>query len=439
MSNARDFALEMLDRVDKDRTYLNLVLPKYQVRVDQKDRGFLQELTYGTIRWRLQYDQIIDRNLTHGLLSVTTRNALRLGLHQLFRMRVGQHAAVNETVELIKRHEPRASGLVNALLRKAGKSSLEAELEALTEGLSKIASLELKHSVPAWIINQFAVSLKVDLDSERLDDELAALNVPATVSLSVASEETRSKLLEKGARPGQRSTVALEVSGDITDFLVPGVRVQDQGSQLIAQLVAQLANSQPTQSAIVDLCAGPGGKAALIADLAPGHQIICVEPVPARAELVRKAVTSNRAEIVVADGTNFRPSSEVAVCVVIVDAPCSGLGSLRRKPESRWLKSEGDIPKLATLQRALLENASRMISVGGFVVYSTCTPVLVETNAVIAEFLERNPEFELESASTILLGLSPDLQIDPNRKTVQLWTSRDGTDDMFIAAIRRKS
>lgn len=427
----------MLNRVDDERTYLNLVLPRYQQRVDPKDKGFLQELTYGTIRWRLQYDRVIDRNLTHGTLSVTTRNALRLGLHQLFRMRVGQHAAVNETVELTKRHDPRASGLVNAVLRKLGRSNLEAELEVLSEGLSALQSLELRHSVPGWIINQFAIALKVPLDSDRLDAELAALNVPATVSLSVVSEHTRRQLMEKGAHPGQRSSVALEISGDVTEYILPGVRVQDQGSQLIAQLVAQLAETQSPGSTIVDLCAGPGGKAALISDLSPDHPMLCIEPIPARAELVRKAVRADSATVVVADGTAYRPASDVSVGVVIVDAPCSGLGSLRRKPESRWLKSEGEIPKLAGLQRALLQNASEMVVVGGFVVYSTCTPVLAETNAVVAEFLEGNPDFQLESASHKLLGLSPDLQIDTAKKTVQLWTSRDGTDNMFMAVLRR--
>lgn len=431
-TNPRDLALELLNRVDRNRSYLNLLLPKFQERLSPRDRGFLQELTYGAIRWRLQYDLLIDSYVNHRDLEVEVRNILRLGAHQIFRMRVGSHAAANESVELAKTVQPKTTGLVNAVMRKFATANLEQLVDSLTSSMTEIERLAYKYSVPGWIIGQFASALKVPLSHERLLRELESLNETPRVNLSVVDPTIRERLTSLGATPGLVSPLALEVSGDLSPFLTTtGARVQDEGSQLIAQLVA----TKSGDGAILDLCAGPGGKAALIADLRPANPLICVEPVPARAELVRRALGKNRADIEVADGTTFDPGQRVTA--VLVDAPCSGLGSLRRKPESRWLKSETDIPGLRILQVSLLENAARILTPGGHLVYSTCSPVLAETTSVIAEFLENNQDFKLCDAGAELQRISPGLNLPTGRKTVQLWTGVHGTDDMFIALMRK--
>ena len=432
MNNPRVFALELLNRIDRDRSYVNLLLPKYQAKLAAKDRGFLQELTYGAIRWRLQYDLLIDHLVSSRTLEPTVRNILRLGLHQLQRMRVDTHAAVNETVELAKKSNPRATGLVNAVMRKAASWDFDESLAKLLRGQPLLTQLSFQHSVPEWIISQFAASLRVGLDDNRLHEELAALNIPPVVTLSCASDQVREELHELGAKPGRYSKVALTATGELSKFLNhPAVRVQDEGSQLIALLAAGATQS----GTIVDLCAGPGGKASLISDLLPENELICVEPVPSRAELVRKSLGKRNADIQVADGTTYKPAKPVET--VIVDAPCSGLGSLRRKPESRWLKSESDISELRTLQMSLLKNAATMIAPGGNIIYSTCSPVLSETQSVVAEFLEKNRDFELQDATSFLGKIAPNLEIPSNRKTVQLWTAANGTDDMFMAWMKR--
>lgn len=432
MSNARVFALELLNRVDSDQSYLNLILPGYQERVGSKDRGFLQELTYGAIRWRQQYDLIINDLVSNRELDASVRNVLRLGAHQIFRMRVGLHAAVNETVELAKRINPRASGLVNAVMRKLSNVDLDSSVTRLTKNMIPAERLSYEHSIPIWIIGQFAAALKVDFESEVLRRELLSLNAVPVVSLSITSQRTREKLIEMGASPGKHSPTAVLVSGELGGYLAePGVRVQDEGSQLIAHLTASLTKD----GTLLDLCSGPGGKAALIGDLSGEAELICVEPIPARAKLVERALGERKAQIVVDDGTTFKPKAPVDV--VLVDAPCSGLGSLRRKPESRWLKHESDIAQLRVLQRKLLENAAAILSSGGHIVYSTCTPVLAETTSVVAEFLERHGNFKLQDATASMLKIAPTLDLPRARKTVQLWTGVHGTDDMFIAILRK--
>lgn len=432
MSNPRLFALELLNRIDADRSYVNLLLPKYQAKLATKDRGFLQELTYGAIRWRLQYDLLIDDFVSGRKLEPPVRNILRLGLHQLQRMRVDTHAAVNETVELAKQTNPRVTGLVNAVMRKAANLDYESTLASLLNGRPILTQLAYQHSVPEWIISQFAASLKVSLDDPRLQHELTALNVPPIVSLSCVDDEVRQQLLELGALPGKYSKVALAVTGELGKFLYhPAVRVQDEGSQLIALLAA----GATTTGTIVDLCAGPGGKASLISDLRPENELICVEPVPSRADLVRKSLGQRKADVLVTDGTTYDPGKPVET--VVVDAPCSGLGSLRRKPESRWLKSESDISDLRKLQMGLLKNAAKILAPGGNIIYSTCSPVLSETQSIVAEFLEENRDFELQDASSFLKEIAPNLEIPSNRKTVQLWTAANGTDDMFMAWMKR--
>lgn len=432
LSNARLLALELLDRVDTDRSYLNLLLPKFQLRLPTQDRGFLQELTYGTIRWQRQYDLLIDDLVSGRVLEPSVRNVLRLGAHQLFRMRVGQHAAVNETVELAKRRQPKVAGLVNAVMRKLSSADLEVDVSRLTKNMAQLDRLSYQHSIPAWIIGQFAAALKVSLDSSELERELQAVNQTPTVSLSAAQSNTRENLLKLGANPGRHSPLAVSVTGELSKFLSePRVRVQDEGSQLIAQLVGNLADDRD----VVDLCAGPGGKAALVQDLLPNNQLLCIEPVEARAKLVEAAVGPESARVVIADGTTYEPKS--AIGVVLVDAPCSGLGSLRRKPESRWLKSESEISQLRMLQLKLLANAAKMLGNGGFIVYSTCTPVLAETVSVIAEFMESHKNFALQDATTLLSQIAPTLDLPTDRKTVQLWTGEHGTDDMFMAVLKK--
>jgi 16S rRNA (cytosine967-C5)-methyltransferase len=252
---------------------------------------------------------------------------------------------------------------------------------------------------------------------------------------------TIDELVEAGGRPTGTSPYAVELgSGDPGE--VPAVRegraaVQDEGSQIVA-IIAATAPMEGTDERWLDMCAGPGGKAALLAALAAekGAGVLAVELQPHRAELVRKALgpdAPGSLGVVVADATE-PVGEEGSFDRVLLDAPCSGLGALRRRPEARWRKSPTDIPGLVALQERLLHAALRDVRPGGVVVYSTCSPVLEETAGVVASIVESG-EAELVPAADAGVGI--DGAEGPLPGTVQLWPHRHGTDAMFLAVLRR--
>jgi 16S rRNA (cytosine967-C5)-methyltransferase len=251
------------------------------------------------------------------------------------------------------------------------------------------------------------------------------------------------ELVAAGATPGRWSPYAAGLpGGDPGSF--PAVRegragVQDEGSQLVALALATAALDGP-DARWLDLCAGPGGKAALLAALAAGRGagLLAAELAPHRARLVRNvlgdAAERGWAEVVVADGR--APAWQAgAFDRVLVDAPCTGLGALRRRPEARWRRQPGDVASLAALQRDLLGSALDAVRPGGLVAYVVCSPHLAETRTVVADVLRRRPEaVERVDARPLLPGV-PDLGDGPD---VQLWPHRHGTDAMYLALLRRQ-
>jgi 16S rRNA (cytosine967-C5)-methyltransferase len=214
--------------------------------------------------------------------------------------------------------------------------------------------------------------------------------------------------------------------------------VQDEGSQLVA-LAAAWAEVDGPDERWLDLCAGPGGKAALLAAIAAGQgaRLLAVERQPHRARLVARHLDAadGVVGVVVADGT--RPAwADSSFDRVLVDAPCTGLGALRRRPEARWRRTPADLETLVPLQRALLSSALDSVRPGGAVVYATCSPVLAETAGVVRSVLEDQPDVALDDARALLAEV-PDAD-GPLPGTVQLWPHRHGTDAMFVALLRRR-
>lgn len=435
LSNSRELALDLLLRVKRSDSYINLLLPHVlrAKKLSDPDRGMVQELSYGALRWQLQYDEIINLFTPGKVLSDEVRATLQLGMHQLFRMRVPEHAAINETVELVKKVEPRASGLANAVLRKAQRQGLEALVAELVAGKPIHAALAIRYSHPEWVVLALAEALKLDGRDDNLEALLAANNETPVINLAALSSAAYDSLLAAGLEPGFASPISLEFRGNPETLLGGDIRVQDQGSQLVALALAEL---MPEGADVLDMCSGPGGKSAVLQSRISSGSLTCMEPNPARAKLVEEALGENSvARVVTAPGQEAKPKSFDAV---LLDAPCSGLGSLRRKPESRWRKAPNQLAGLLKTQRELIDAAIQALRPGGVLLYSTCSPVVVETNGQISEALVRHPEVELVDLVPVMLRINPELQLNTSRRTVQLWTDRDQTDAMFLAALRKK-
>jgi 16S rRNA (cytosine967-C5)-methyltransferase len=415
----RSTALEALRAVDDRDAYVNLLLPGLlrERGVSGRDAAMATELVHGTLRWRGAYDAVID-HLTEGReIEPVVRDALRLGTHQLLSMRVPDHAAVSTTVDLVREVAGhRAVGFANAVLRRIAARDLSEWVGAVTEGLDRDTALSIRTSHPVWIVRALRDALGPTSDSNgELERLLAADNVPPAVTLVA-----RPGLVEPDELPGQPGTVSpfarILESGDPVEIpaVVDGrAGVQDEGSQAVAIALAQ-AEVQGRDDQWLDLCAGPGGKAALLGALAAqrGATVVANEVQPHRADLVRRATSAlSNVEVTAYDGRHG-PWAAGSFDRVLVDAPCTGLGALRRRPESRWRRQPEDLDELVPLQSALLARALELVRPGGVVAYATCSPHVAETQGVLEA-----------------VGVTPE-------STWQLWPHVDGTDAMFVAIIR---
>lgn len=435
--DARTVAWQLLRDVDEAGAFANLRLPQLleEARLDARDRAFATELGYGTLRAQGTLDLLIDRH-ARGRLDPGVRDALRLGAYQLWRTRVPARAAVSTTVDLVRRVEPRASRLANAVLRRVAGDLEAGDLGAPAFDDDPAGFLAVTHAHPRWVVEAFADVLgtgpghpdwaetrrALEGDDTRPEVHLVARRLPREELLGDAGS---------GAEPGPWSPYAVRLTAGGDPARIPAVRdgraaVQDEGSQLMALALA--AADAPGRST-VDLAAGPGGKAALLA--ARGLQVVGFEQHLPRARLVAGAGVP----VAVADSRRppLRPASADRV---LLDAPCTGLGALRRRPEARWRRQPEDVGPLSLLQQQLLASALQVVRPGGVVAYATCSPHRAETvdvvDAVRAD--PASPATELLDARAHLPADMPDLGDGP---TVQLWPHRHGTDAMFLALLRR--
>ena len=442
VDRARATAYDVLRAVDEHDAYANLALPALSAEreLSARDAAFATELVYGTLRGRGSYDAVLAACVDRPLDKLDPRvlDVLRLGAHQLLATRVGAHGAVDQSVKLVRAkagHAP--AGLVNAVLRKVAARDLDAwiELVAPDRAADPIGHLGIAHSHPRWIVEAYRDALGGDLaETEAL---LAANNERPEVTLAARPGRADvDELLALGARPGRWAPTAAVLTGGAPGALAP-VRegragVQDEGSQLVA-LAAAAADVDGAESRWLDLCAGPGGKAAMLAAIATqrGVRLLAVERQPHRARLVARAVAGT-ADVVVADGTApaWAPGSFDRV---LVDVPCSGLGALRRRPEARWRRSPADVEALRPLQLALLRSALAAARPGGLVAYVTCSPHPAETREIVQAALADEHPTERVDARPYLPAVG-DLG---DRPDVQLWPHRHGTDAMYRCLVRR--
>ena len=494
---ARATVFDVLRSVAESDAYANLVLPKAirSHRLDHRDAGFATELTYGTLRHQGTYDAILSRCVDRPLEKVgtTTLIVLRMGVHQLLNMRVPAHAALNQSVSLAR--EKIGAGpasFINAVLRRVSERTPEEWYELIIEDAKDDTErMALLASHPGWIVRSMRQALVAHgRPASEIEQLLEADNLAPVVNLvALPGLGSLDEAREQGAVDGELvEGSALYASGDLArlESVREGtVRAQDAGSQLVARALAA-APLDGTDTAWLDLCAGPGGKAALLGAIGiqRGASLVANEAAPHRAQLVESSMRplpEDSYTILTGDGRQIRETLRKNVSNlpgsiepgqlfdrVMVDVPCSGLGALRRRPEARWRKSPRDIAELLPLQRQLLDAAIEATRPGGVIAYVTCSPHAAETQNIVAEVLESGAVSLLDSAAALREvalhtegangepvsvlagekdpGHTPEIKVkkgapvvkaSENPTTAQLWPHVHGTDAMFLALLRK--
>jgi 16S rRNA (cytosine967-C5)-methyltransferase len=475
---ARRAAYDVLRAVADRDAYANLLLPALLAErgLTGRDAAFATELTYGTLRGCGTYDAILAACSDRDQLDPPVRDVLRLGAHQLLATRVGRHAAVATSVDLAKDVcGPRPSGFVNAVLRRVATRDLDAWLAIIVPDPAQDPSgyLAIRYSYPRWIVDAFRDALG-QASAAETEEALAAGNVrpdvvlaaipgrahPATSSPATSDPApsepaapepadappglTRTRWSPYGLRLAAGNPAPLVADGQLA--------VQDEASQLAALALARVSLAPGRDHLWLDLCAGPGGKARLLAGLAAERDArLLASDVRARragrvlAALRRAGLAPARsaspehapartAAVVAADGlrTPWQPGTFDRV---LADVPCSNLGSLRRRPEARWRKTPSGVQELTGVQRGLLHAAIDSVRPGGVVAYVTCSPHLAETRDVVAAVAGGRSDVAILDAPAVLAEV-PGLR-GPDPRFAQFWPHRHGTDAIFLALLKR--
>jgi len=436
VSRARLAAFDILRKVG-DGAFSSVVLATEEDDLKPVDRALCHELVLGVLRWQLQLDRIIEHYANRRIddLDLAVRLALRLGLYQLrFLSRVPPSAAVNESVNLIAHAGVRsAQGLVNAVLRRATR---EPDYDAAADTSDAIERIAIETSHPVWLIERWANSFGLDESREfaRANNQTPSVAI-RVVNARASEPDVLSKLRLAGATvaASQVTKGAWRVSGAqalLRELVRAGqIYLQDEASQLVARVVG----AEP-EDRVLDLCAAPGGKTTQIADLTGGRCLIVASDVsPRRLKTVSRTAELqglNGIRCLVLDASQPLPFRECLFDRVLVDAPCSGTGTLRRNPEIRYRITAEDIPKFATRQKQFLLNAASVVKPGGRLIYSTCSVETEENEEVVETFLSINDQFRQISTTV-------DSSLLTRSGAARTWPQHQGADGFFIAAFER--
>ena len=436
---ARLLAFDLVSQVNRNGAFANLRLPELlsESDLDLRDRSFVTELAYGTLRMQGKHDFAISLKADRPINELDEKivDLLRLGIHQIFEMRVPIHAAVGETVEVARAvaGESKAS-YVNALLRSISSDLDLYEAVKSDEKLPAIEKLSILYSHPTWIINAYFDQLK---DWNAVEELLRINNMPVSPHIVAwPGKSSVEEILQVGGEKlpiGTFSVLSDSLPNDYPAIKDKRAGIQDMGSQLVAEIFFATKNDSPLKW--LDLCAGPGGKAALLHNLLltekPNDSFLANEPTSHRADLVARVVPKNK--VISFDGRDFQSFGE-KFDRILIDAPCSGLGALRRRPEARWRRSLNDLKELLPLQRDLIDSAYEMLNPGGIIGFATCSPLLAETKSQILDAKYRHKDLEIldiaQFSPSGITGVNPD-------GSLQLWTHLDGSDSMFMALLQK--
>jgi 16S rRNA (cytosine967-C5)-methyltransferase len=441
MMTSRQVALDVTHQVREELAYSNLILPTAvrAARLSSRDAGHATDITYGSLRLQGLIDAVLDHCVTGSTERVDAEvlDLLRLATYELVVKQEPPHI-INEWVNLANRRFRRAAGFVNATLRAVSRRTPAEWRSLIVETTSVETRRATLFSHPQWIVDAFTELV----GNEEVESLLTADNeppVPTLVALPGLAQRPLGSRATRFSPYGFQSTGG--ALGDVPGMTDGIVRVQDEGSQLAA---LTLTSVMPIKSdeRWLDLCAGPGGKSALLAavGLPAGVALVANEVQPHRADLVRKSLApfDDKVEVTVRDGRELCAENPDFYDRILVDAPCTGLGALRRRPESRWRKNPSDLDDLVPLQRELLSAAMRSLTVGGVVAYVTCSPLTEETVDVIDAVLALHPDVEAIDTASVLTKVAPEITEVARGSAVQLYPHRHHTDAMFIQLLRRK-
>lgn len=437
VTGPRAIAYRVIRRVFEEGAYADRALRSQTAALEPRDRALATMLVFGTVQRRATLDHVIrqltDRPLSR--LDPPVLAALRLGLFQLLCLdRIAPHAAVGESVELVKQERRGGAGLVNAVLRRAVREG-DQILAALDDRTPEAAAV--RHSVPEWLAEMWWDELGADAARALV----TAVNRPAEAALRVnALATTPAQVLE-------RLPVKASPAVGIPEGLVLGEPFDAHGSELFdsgaimpqsrgSMLVARVVDPQPGDR-VLDLCAAPGGKATHLAALMRDEgEVHAVERHPGRARaLARTCLRLHASAVKVIEADAARVAFAEPFHRVLLDPPCSGLGTLQSRPDLRWRASPDSVRQLAQLQALLLRAAAAATAPDGVLVYSVCTISRLEGAAVIDEFLREQPEF----AAEVVSAPWRDTDERPSVSGLQLRPDVDGTDGFFIARLRRRA
>lgn len=387
---ARAAAFDILLRVDQQGSYASELLHSGRLEaLSQADRGLTTELVMGVLRWRSRLDEAIAAAANRPLskLDPEVLTALRLAAYQLQHLtRVPAHAAINDSVELMKRaHKRSAAPFGNAVLRKIAATKIETAPKSADWTAAWLAT-EFAH--PQWLVERWVNEYGVERAQLICRHDLQIPNVAIRVDDPAAEQklEAEGVKLDRGAL---LASARIVTGGEITRtraFQEGRVFILDEASQLVAALVG-------TGSRLLDCCAAPGGKTQVLAARNPSAEIIAAELHPHRAELLRKRVRAANVQVIQADALGLPTSG--GFDRVLADVPCSGTGSLARNPEIKWGLKPDDLDDLHQRQVAILRAALGQLAPGGRALYSTCSLEREENEAVIEEVLRGSSEFKL--------------------------------------------
>lgn len=445
---ARRLAYDVLHDVGASGGYSHIVLGTKlrDADLDQRQAGFATDVVNGTLRNQLFVDAVIAECSSRPLGKIDPRvlDVLRMGVYQLLFTGTDSYAAVNESVDLaVSVSGPGPKGFTNAVLRSASKRDLNqwrAQIVPDWNSDQKLSPEELSTltSHPVWIVN----ALRDSLGRSRKDELRSLLEAnneaPDVTLVARPGRADVDELKAEGATPGKYSPYAYVAPAGkvarIEQVRTGDVGVQDEGSQLVTLALVN-APVDGDDKSWLDLCAGPGGKAALLASLAAerGALVEGVELHEHRAKLVKRAAKGpGFAGVVVGDALEVELDN--IFDRVLVDAPCTGLGVLRRRPDLRWRRSPSDLSDLTKLQADLLGNAIDRTRSGGVVAYVTCSPHIAETDLIVSQMLKQRDDVTQEDARSLFPGV-PDLGPGP---AVRLWPHLHGTDGMYFALLRKQ-
>ena len=440
ISPARRAAFEILRRVETENAYASVLLAALDQSMREDDRALCHELVFGVLRRRLWLDRAVEHFANRRIedLDLAVTLALRLGLYQLRLLsRIPPSAAVNESVELVRAAKLRSAGsFVNAVLRRATR---EPDYDPATTATNAEEKLAIGTSHPLWLIKRWidAFGFEEAASFAEANNQAApstfrltarALKQSAEASViealkAAGATVSPSRIVQGSWRVEGKIKLARELSRNGLIYF------QDEASQIVAHLLKAQSGDR-----VLDACAAPGSKTTHLAALAPGASIVAGDLFEHRLRTLNELAAQQEATVhlVAQDATCGLPFPNQSFDRVLVDAPCSGTGTLRRNPEIRWRLKRSDIAELAEKQELILANASATVRPGGRLIYSTCSVEREENEDVVRSFLDKHKDFD-----RVTLDAPEDLRTEAG--AVRTWPHRDGTDGFFVAAFERRN